>query len=323
MAVCVSFIVILAVTAGWLFVASYLDFQVAQLRRSEKRSGQSRRPPLVLERTLKLPWGFSAWLISGVAVLCLASFSALLHLGLLVVLSLASAVFLGVIAFLDWKQLQMWATGGTAGPSACLYGVHGEYAGQRVQFGGSDLTIGRGQWNTLPLAERFASQNHARIYWRNGHYYVQDLGSSHGTYLNEQRVEAALLHDGDKIRISGSVFEFHGSAPALAAKSGQVGAPAWWLDCLRGEHAGYRFALNSTDLAIGRGHENALMLADPTVSRYHARISYVQGRFYLQDLGSQNGTLLNGQPIAGSVLRDADCITIGSSVFEFHSAGTR
>lgn len=71
---------------------------------------------------------------------------------------------------------------------------------------------------------------------------------------------------------------------------------------------------------IGRGRDRvALWLKDKQLSRYHAVIQYVdyQG-FFLVDLGSTNGSHVNGQPIQGRVfLRDGDRISIGSVDFTF------
>lgn len=69
---------------------------------------------------------------------------------------------------------------------------------------------------------------------------------------------------------------------------------------------------------LGRAPDNTIVLPDPSVSGYHARIDFDQDRFILADLGSTNGTLLNGSPVTKpTVLCAGDRIGVGSVVLEF------
>ncbi|MDF1500672.1 MAG: FHA domain-containing protein [Anaerolineales bacterium] len=65
---------------------------------------------------------------------------------------------------------------------------------------------------------------------------------------------------------------------------------------------------------IGRAADNTIMLEDEVVSAHHARLSYVSGRqWWLEDLGSRNGTLVNGLPVEQPlVVTDGDRITFGT-----------
>jgi hypothetical protein len=64
----------------------------------------------------------------------------------------------------------------------------------------------------------------------------------------------------------------------------------------------------------GRSLDADLVLADDTVSRKHARIYSARGTLWLRDLGSRNGTLVNGRSVAHHRLRPGDRITIGASL---------
>lgn len=72
----------------------------------------------------------------------------------------------------------------------------------------ASTTIGRGAGCELRIDDQYASSEHARIFGRNGSWYVEDLGSTNGTYVNEQRLAApAMLASGDKIRIGTTTLE--------------------------------------------------------------------------------------------------------------------
>jgi hypothetical protein len=68
---------------------------------------------------------------------------------------------------------------------------------------------------------------------------------------------------------------------------------------------------------IGRQADNDLVVTDPGVSRHHAEVTSERGTCALRDLGSTNGTLVNGTRVSEHVLRDGDRVQIGSSVIEF------
>jgi pSer/pThr/pTyr-binding forkhead associated (FHA) protein len=72
-----------------------------------------------------------------------------------------------------------------------------------------------------------------------------------------------------------------------------------------------RLPVDRFPFTIGRRAGNALVLPDPRVSREHAIIERDGGRFRLRDLGSHNGTTINGQPVAQAELCDGDRLAIG------------
>ncbi len=80
----------------------------------------------------------------------------------------------------------------------------------------------------------------------------------------------------------------------------------------QGAGMGQRWPLDQQGaLTIGRGEDCDVILRDRHVSRYHARISWVDGRYSVEDLGSKNGTHVNGRELtAPQVLEDGDEIQI-------------
>jgi pSer/pThr/pTyr-binding forkhead associated (FHA) protein len=72
-----------------------------------------------------------------------------------------------------------------------------------------DMVLGRGERVEIRLEDPFASSRHARIYEQGNIMVIEDLGSTNGTYLNEELLETPRpLHPGDRVRIGDSEFAF-------------------------------------------------------------------------------------------------------------------
>ncbi|HEX2993910.1 MAG TPA: winged helix-turn-helix domain-containing protein [Anaerolineales bacterium] len=81
--------------------------------------------------------------------------------------------------------------------------------------------------------------------------------------------------------------------------------------------------LEQTVTRLGRAVENEIVIVSKRASREHAHIRRDGRRVFLDDLGSTNGTFLNGERVLGSVqLRDGDEISVGEVVFTFHDPDT-
>lgn len=82
-----------------------------------------------------------------------------------------------------------------------------------------------------------------------------------------------------------------------------------------GELVGQSWPINSEMFIIGRGHDCNIILPERQVSRHHVKIIKENGRYVLHDLGSKNGTHLNGKSFKGTaVLKDGDEIQIALCV---------
>lgn len=79
---------------------------------------------------------------------------------------------------------------------------------------------------------------------------------------------------------------------------------------------GYEFPLTPL-MSIGRSTTNSIVLEDEYVSNEHALISYKDGKWWLEDLGSRNGTLLNDLPVTErTLIVSGDNITIGNTALK-------
>jgi predicted component of type VI protein secretion system len=90
---------------------------------------------------------------------------------------------------------------------------------QEVALSGGVVTIGRQPDNLLRIDNPIVSGHHARIFWENNHYVLEDIESFNGTYLNDRSVSKALLSDGDVIVIGKHRIQFHDAAGKRDASS--------------------------------------------------------------------------------------------------------
>ena len=72
-----------------------------------------------------------------------------------------------------------------------------------------------------------------------------------------------------------------------------------------------RYAVDGPRLRLGRQRDCDVRVNHPTVSRHHAEIVFVGDRAFLRDLGSSNGTFVNGRPIRQTRLNDGDIVQLG------------
>jgi hypothetical protein len=84
----------------------------------------------------------------------------------------------------------------------------GTLAGTRITLGEAPITIGRAEDSTLVITDDYASARHARLVPRAGQWYVEDLGSTNGTYLNRSKVSGPMvMQKGDRLQIGNTVLE--------------------------------------------------------------------------------------------------------------------
>ena len=86
----------------------------------------------------------------------------------------------------------------------------------------------------------------------------------------------------------------------------------------RGNREGQQFVAVESVVHLGRGEENDVVLSDLGVSRQHTRIFEKEGRYWAEDLGSANGTLINGERVsAARALKTGDALAIGAALLNF------
>ena len=92
-------------------------------------------------------------------------------------------------------------------PSELVTVEPSDKAGQRYALG-DELTVGRAAGCQIAVEDTYVSQLHARVFTRDGQLFVEDLGSTNGTYLNRAKVAGPMvMQKGDRLQVGNTVLE--------------------------------------------------------------------------------------------------------------------
>ncbi len=188
---------------------------------------------------------------------------------------------------------------------------------QRV-FSQPSMVIGRDPTCTLFIDNLAVSRQHARIVWEEGHFVIEDLGSSNGTKVNGDPVQRTTVEPGDCIEVGKFEVELV-ELPSMPAapetvfvRPKDVQKQATKSMVVVGD--GQTVTLN-TDILIGRGPGVDLEVQGWFVGSPHARISVGdQGRFHLDCFGKRK-IWVNGRKVSKAHLRPGDAFALGKSEF--------
>ena len=112
------------------------------------------------------------------------------------------------------SQTVLTEVGDARGPSAvrgsgCLIVIYGEDMGRRVPVGTEPLIIGRSPQCEVPIDQESISRNHCQIRFNGTDFVVRDLGSTNGTYVNDDLVEEeGRLRHGDQLKVGRTILKF-------------------------------------------------------------------------------------------------------------------
>ena len=208
---------------------------------------------------------------------------------------------------------------------------------QEYELGKSRITLGRSTTSDITISDSRVSRNHAFLESSPAGCVLVDLGSTNGSFVNDQRVQRIILHPGDMVSLGGCRFRYE-VAPLTEELGMTVIDVEADLDQALDREV-LPFAINDTSLprlvvltprrtwevplddvdslSIGRTDANQLSLEHPKVSRFHAEVQHKAGVYVLRDLGSTNGTWFNETRIDQLVLQDGDEFKIGDATIIF------
>ncbi|MEU9981826.1 FHA domain-containing protein [Streptomyces sp. NPDC050856] len=179
--------------------------------------------------------------------------------------------------------------------------------------------IGRDPTSDIVLADARVSWHHAVLRPDDGHWTLEDEDSTNGTFTEGgRRVHLWNVGPGSVIRFGHpadgprAVLAGHGP-PAATPRPSAVSVPAATGTFRRPTSVR---PLPARTVRIGRGSDNDLVVDDLVVSRRHAELrAEPDGTYWIHDLGSHNGTFLNGRPVTLERVAPDDIIGIGHSAF--------
>lgn len=189
--------------------------------------------------------------------------------------------------------------------------------GKRLTFtlGDDEAVLGRepGLAATVPLDG--VSRRHARITWDGRFHWLEDLGSTNGTFLNGQPARRERLRHLDVITLGKRADLVFAERDDEARSERLLGIVA---ASLRGVGAeGEIYEIPTGEVTLGRSSACNVELDSTAVSKLHARVDRRLTQLVLEDLGSSNGTFVNGVRTTTTLLHDGDVISLGG-VVELH-----
>jgi|HubBroStandDraft_5_1064220.scaffolds.fasta_scaffold04768_5 ABC-type multidrug transport system ATPase subunit len=199
--------------------------------------------------------------------------------------------------------------------------VRAQGSGRTLQAGPA-YWIGRDPEADIVVDEPLVSWRHAVLRITDGRWLLQDTNSTNGTFAAGERVRRVEITDSCQVRLghpdAGPIVSCSITELPDRGASAQPSATARWSAQRTG---GDRFPsaimpLPAKALRIGRSADNGVVVADLGVSRHHAELRRLPGGEYeIADLGSHNGTFLNGQRVTEATVTGADVIGIGPATF--------
>jgi two-component system cell cycle response regulator len=94
------------------------------------------------------------------------------------------------------------------GKEACLVVIYGDELGKKYNLDTPSVVVGRSSKCDIQIDQESISRNHSKIVNTGKSILVRDLGSTNGTYVNDEPVEEYVLRDGDLIKIGRTIFKF-------------------------------------------------------------------------------------------------------------------
>lgn len=172
------------------------------------------------------------------------------------------------------------------------------------------FTLGSDRSNKLVANDAGVAPFHAELLLENRFYYLTDLGTPGGTYVNDEKVgERYQIRSGDRLRLG--ALELQIVDPAKAGTK-VASAPRWLLQVVKGENQGHKYHITGS-MTFGRSVKCELCFSDAELSRRHAEF-YLKGDVLeVKDLASANGLLVNREKVTTAVLQPGDQIQLGNT----------
>ncbi|MGW7070832.1 FHA domain-containing protein [Streptomyces sp. NPDC054855] len=193
-------------------------------------------------------------------------------------------------------------------------------SGSTVMSPSRDYHVGRDPLCDVVIDDARVSWHHAVLHAERDHWTIEDEHSTNGTYADGQRVQEWDVGAGSVLRF-GSVTD--GPRAVLVGRTPPPPAAPERPSAVRTPSATGTFRqptsvrpLPARTVRIGRAADNDLVIDDLVVSRRHAELRVLaDGSYEIVDLGSHNGTYLNGQPVGRAPVAPGDIVGVGHRAY--------
>jgi len=168
------------------------------------------------------------------------------------------------------------------------------------------VTAGRAPENDIVINNPGVSSKHAIFKIEGDVVFLEDDGSTNGTYVNAVRIKSTEIKKEDVINFGRNyTFDWKLLEPFLNIADDNLTSQP------KAERLKTKIALEKFVINIGRSAENDLVLNNIKVSRKHAKLEKAGSDWFIEDLKSSNGTFINGKKIERAKVSAKDVITIG------------
>src|SRR5438094_151582 len=94
------------------------------------------------------------------------------------------------------------------GKEACMVVIYGMDLGKKYNLDQATIILGRSSKTDIQIDQESVSRNHAKIINNGKSILIRDLGSTNGTYVNDELIDEHVLRDGDLVKIGRTIFKF-------------------------------------------------------------------------------------------------------------------
>lgn len=195
----------------------------------------------------------------------------------------------------------------------------------------AEILIGRGAGCQIIIRDDEVSREHCKLVKVKDGYELADSHSTNGTFVNGQRIRQRTLRAGELIELGDSVTlryeqvatgDLKGKLKTPTEPIKRVPPPVsafgHYVVLSRGGQVGAVFLLTNPIVTVGREPTNDIVIAEDAVSRYHLQIKREKTGYRVEDVGSTNGTFLNGSRLeAPAALAPDDVLRVGAAQLHY------
>ena len=189
---------------------------------------------------------------------------------------------------------------------------------ETIKLDAREYILGRGGDLPNPIRDLDVSRHHAKLNAQRDGWWLEDLNSANGTWLNGDILEGPQrLRTGDEIKVGQTRIRFELTTEVTHSIS------SWELIGKSASVEGRQISIKDGLQKLGRDPEHPISISDPSISRHHADLILEGDKLHLRDAGSRNTSRVGGKPVKQAVLKNGDILQFGTVVFEVRKSANQ